>query len=79
MLKMLGQCKWFDSRKGFGFVSSEAPGSDYFVHQSNIMVNGYKKLVEGQCVAYEIKEGTKGRQNTVCVRIVSDRIIETPV
>jgi CspA family cold shock protein len=79
LLKMLGICKWFDAKKGFGFVTSEEHGMDYFVHQSNIMANGFRKLEKDQCVAYEIQEGTKGRQNAVRVRIVSDGIVETPV
>lgn len=76
---MFGICKWFDAKKGFGFVTSEEQGTDYFVHQSNIIANGYRKLKQDQCVAYEIEEGTKGRQNAVRVRIVSDAIPETPV
>ena len=57
-----GTVKWFDTRKGYGFISDSAvDGSkDYFVHFSEIQIDGFKTLEEGQKVEFEIGEGTKG-------------------
>ena len=59
MLK--GKVKWFNATKGFGFITGE-DGKDIFVHYSQIIVDGYKTLDEGQEVSYEITEGNKGPQ-----------------
>ncbi len=59
MLK--GKVKWFDTKKGFGFIQSE-DGSDIFVHYSSILDEGFKNLLEGQEVTFEISEGKKGPQ-----------------
>jgi CspA family cold shock protein len=56
-----GKVKWFDGKKGYGFVSDTASDDkDYFVHFSEIQTEGYKTLEEGQRVEFEIGEGTKG-------------------
>ncbi len=55
----LGKVKWFDSKKGFGFILGE-DGSDIFVHYSNISMEGFRNLNEGQEVQYELYEGDKG-------------------
>lgn len=54
-----GKVKWFDNRKGFGFIVPE-DGTDIFVHYSAIQGNGYKSLKEGQLVTYELMESPKG-------------------
>lgn len=59
MLK--GKVKWFDSKKGYGFISREE-GEDVFVHYTNITTNGFKILQEGQEVTFEITDGDKGPQ-----------------
>ena len=51
--------KFFNAEKGFGFISREG-GDDVFVHFSNIEVEGYKTLEEGQAVEFEIGPGRKG-------------------
>lgn len=56
-----GVVKWFDKSKGFGFIASDA-GEDLFAHYSEIRINGYKVLIEGQRVQFEITQGKKGRQ-----------------
>jgi CspA family cold shock protein len=56
-----GKVKWFNERKGFGFISRE-DGDDVFVHFSEINSAGFKTLAENQEVSFEIKEGPKGLQ-----------------
>jgi CspA family cold shock protein len=57
-----GTVKWFDDRKGFGFIEPEAGGEDVFVHFSAVSGEGYKTLEEGQLVQFEIVQGDKGLQ-----------------
>jgi CspA family cold shock protein len=56
-----GTVKWFDSAKGFGFITSDE-GNDVFVHFSAILSNGFKTLEEGQKVTFEVVEGARGPQ-----------------
>ena len=57
-----GTVKWFDAKKGYGFISDMATenSKDYFVHFSEIQTDGFKTLEEGQKVEFEICEGDKG-------------------
>ncbi len=54
-----GTVKWFNSSKGFGFISREQ-GDDVFVHYNEIQGDGYKSLEDGDQVQFEIGEGPKG-------------------
>ncbi len=54
-----GKVKWFDNKKGFGFILHES-GKDVFVHYSSIQGKGYKTLAEGEVVRFDIVESTKG-------------------
>lgn len=56
-----GIVKWFNSEKGYGFITLES-GSDVFVHHSAIQGDGYKTLDEGQAVELETQDGPKGLQ-----------------
>ena len=56
-----GTVKWFNERKGFGFLS-RADGDDVFVHYSGIQSSGFKNLTEGQSVEFEVQDGPKGLQ-----------------
>ena len=56
-----GTVKWFNSEKGFGFITGE-DGKDVFAHFSQIQSSGYKSLEEGQEVSFEITQGPKGPQ-----------------
>lgn len=56
-----GTIKWFNEKKGFGFISRE-DGDDVFVHYSAIEGEGFRTLTEGQRVEFEIQEGPKGLQ-----------------
>jgi CspA family cold shock protein len=55
----IGNVKWFDSKKGFGFVVSP-DGRDVFVHYSSIEGDGFRSLREGEQVEYDLIEGDKG-------------------
>ena len=54
-----GSVKWFDDRKGYGFIEQEE-GPDVFVHHSGINGNGFKTLREGDRVTFDIEQGNKG-------------------
>jgi CspA family cold shock protein len=58
-----GQVKWFDQKKGYGFITRE-DGDDIFVHYSAITSQGFKTLNEGDEVEFEVTEGQKGLQAT---------------
>lgn len=55
-----GTVKWFNADKGFGFITPEDGGKDLFVHHSEIRVEGYATLNDGQAVEFEVGEGQKG-------------------
>jgi CspA family cold shock protein len=54
-----GIVKWFDDRKGYGFIEQEN-GPDVFVHHSGINASGFKSLSEGDSVTFDIEQGKKG-------------------
>lgn len=56
-----GTVKWFSDSKGFGFIAPEA-GDDLFVHHTDIRMEGFRTLAEGDQVAFEIVDGPKGPQ-----------------
>ena len=56
-----GTVKWFNSKKGYGFISDEE-GNDVFVHFSALNMEGYKSLDEGQAVTFDVVDGDKGPQ-----------------
>ena len=58
-----GRVKWFNEKKGFGFISVEN-GNDVFVHFSAIKRDGFKSLYEGDEVEFEVTNGPKGPQAT---------------
>jgi CspA family cold shock protein len=61
MSKTVGKVKWFNNAKGYGFI--EQPGEqDIFVHYSAISGDGYKTLIQGQEVEFEVINGPKGPQ-----------------
>ncbi|MBI9011791.1 MAG: cold-shock protein [Clostridiales bacterium] len=58
---MNGTVKWFNPEKGFGFITAEN-GTDVFAHFSQINIDGFKTLEEGQAVTFEVTDGQKGPQ-----------------
>jgi len=56
-----GTVKWFNEKKGFGFITGE-DGKDVFVHHTGISGEGFKTLREGDAVEYEVTQGAKGAQ-----------------
>jgi CspA family cold shock protein len=65
-----GTVKWFNDAKGFGFIESEE-GEDVFVHQTEVQVEGFRSLKEGQKVEFELTQGPKGAK-AVGVKLVED-------
>lgn len=66
-----GTVKWFNSEKGYGFISNDDGSGDVFVHFSAIQIDGFKKLEEGQKVTYDVepdpKDSSKMRAVNVCI------------
>ncbi|MFK8010576.1 MAG: cold-shock protein [Marinicellaceae bacterium] len=61
MSKTTGKVKWFDEKKGFGFIERDG-GSDVFVHFKAIVSDGFKTLSDGQAVEFDVEDGQKGPQ-----------------
>lgn len=61
MATMTGRVKWFNEKKGFGFIERSG-GSDVFVHFRAIQGEGFKTLADGQEVQFEVEDGPKGPQ-----------------
>ena len=59
--KKIGTVKWFDSKKGYGFIELEG-SDDIFVHFSDIVAEGYKSLKDGQKVEFEIEKDEQGEK-----------------
>ncbi len=57
-----GKVKWFDTTKGFGFITPDDGSKDVFAHHTGIAGDGYKSLNEDQEVTFDVTEGTKGPQ-----------------
>ena len=66
---MRSTVKWFDSKKGYGFISGD-DGKEYFIHQSNIKMEGFRKLDEGDIVNFEVGLGGNGKEQALNVNPV---------
>lgn len=56
-----GKVKWFDSSKGYGFITDDS-GSDIFVHQSNVVMQGFRTLEADQAVLFDLDQTDRGRK-----------------
>ena len=65
---MIGKVKWFDSKKGYGFILTD-DGGEIFVHYTGIVAEGFKALTEGQNVEFEIAENERGGRQAVEVKV----------
>ncbi len=72
-----GRVKWFDSKKGFGFIEATELEGDVFVHHSGIAGEGYRHLKEGDQVDFDIEQTDKGSQ-AVNVRLTEDSAQQDP-
>ena len=55
-----GKVKWFDNKRGFGFIVLEVGQKDIFVHHTSILGEGYRTLMEGELVQFEVVDSGKG-------------------
>jgi len=55
-----GTVKWFDNKKGFGFITPASGEKDLFVHMSGILMEGYKTLTDNQKVSYQVGDSDRG-------------------
>ncbi|MEZ0323041.1 MAG: cold-shock protein [Hydrogenothermaceae bacterium] len=68
-MRVVGTVKWFDSKKGFGFITRDDNGQDIFVHFSAIKGSGFKNLEEGQKVEFSIVQEDKGPRAVDVVKL----------
>lgn len=69
MSKLTGSVKFFNTEKGFGFISADDEGADVFVHYSEIQGEGFKDLKEGQLVEFTVETTEKGRRAADLVKL----------
>lgn len=60
-----GTVKWFSNEKGYGFIVPDDGGKDLFVHHTNVQMDGFRTLQEGQKVEYQPTQGKKGPEATM--------------
>jgi len=65
--KLSGVCKWFNSKKGFGFITPNDNSEEVFVHQSAILAEGFRSLAEKEPVEYELAKDENGRAKAINV------------
>ena len=63
-----GTVKWFNAKKGYGFLS-DAEGKDVFVHYSALQMDGFKELKDGEAVEFDVVDGDKGPQAANVIRL----------
>ncbi len=66
---MKGKVKWFNDKKGFGFIAKEDGSGDVFAHYSDIQTPGYRTLAEGDTVEFEVIESDKGPKAVKVVKV----------
>jgi len=73
----IGKVKWFDAKKGYGFILGDE-GQDVFVHYTSIIGEGFKALKDGELVQYDLIKGDKGQQARNVSREKSDTAASPP-
>ena len=73
-----GEVKWFDSKKGFGFIKGPAEDRDIFVHYTHIEGEGFRSLKDGELVEFELVESDKGLQAHHVKRASTKQPTESP-
>ena len=58
--QVIGKVKWFNESKGYGFITPDDGSKDVFCHQTEIQMEGFRTLAEGQTVEFSVEEGPKG-------------------
>lgn len=66
-VRRVGECKWFNSKKGFGFITPKDGSEEVFVHQSAILAEGFRSLAEKEPVEYELAKDDSGRAKAINV------------
>jgi CspA family cold shock protein len=69
---LMGTCKWFDEKKGFGFIRTESIDSDIFIHYKHILCDGYRTLVKNELVIFEPTTTSKGIMAIKCRKITEN-------
>jgi len=72
---MKGTVKWFNDKKGYGFINEEGTNTDYFVHFSELKTEGFKTLKSGQVVEFAVGTNKDGKKMAIDVTV----IVATPV
>jgi len=70
-MRTTGRVKWFNDQKGFGFITPDGGERDCFVHHSAIQMQGFRTLVEGDQVEFDIVQGEKGPAAQNVVKLAS--------
>lgn len=68
-----GKVKWFNSAKGYGFITPDNGGDDCFVHVTALQACGLKQLIEEQLVEFDMQEGRNGRSVACDISLLEDR------
>lgn len=68
--RVTGTVKWFNGKKGYGFIAPDSGGEDIFVHFSAIQAAGYRNLDEGDRVEFKVEPGKKGFQAAEVVKVM---------